>query len=183
MYKPAKGLFRLTKFKDLEIKEEKPSVEVKEEDFYEPFAEWLMNEVEDATKAIPLGGNKFKDKWGTPDIIGIVKPGESDIVKMPIEVISAEIKTDTSNLIMALGQACSYLLFSHKVYLSIPKQSPETDISRLDSLCQIFGIGLVLFDVSNAKDPKFEVRVRTAKHEPDFFYTNRYLKLIENELF
>jgi hypothetical protein len=37
---------------------------VKEEDFYAPFADWLKNEIEDITHAIPMGGNKFKDKWG-----------------------------------------------------------------------------------------------------------------------
>ncbi|MGC8870539.1 MAG: hypothetical protein ACP5PT_05570 [Brevinematia bacterium] len=185
VYKPTKGLFRLVKFKDSEIKEglEKPSEKIKEEDFYQPFAEWLVNETEEATKAKPLGGNKFKDKWGTPDVIGIRESAKSDIIKIPTEVISAEIKADTNNLITAFGQACSYRLFSHKVYLLIPKQSSEEDISRLDSLCLIFGIGLVLFDVNNPGDPKFEIRVRPIKHEPDVFYTNKYLKLIENELF
>jgi hypothetical protein len=185
VYKPARGLFRLVKFKGLETKEglETPSEKIKEEDFYKPFADWLVSETEEATRAIPLGGNKFRDKWGTPDVIGIRESSRSDIVRPPTEVISAEIKADTNNLITAFGQACSYRLFSHKVYLLIPKQSSEEDISRLDSLCLIFGIGLVLFDVNNVEDPSFEIRVRPIKHEPDVFYTNKYLKLIENELF
>ena len=185
VYKAGRGIFRLVKFKDIEIKEavEKPSEKIKEDDFYKPFADWLINETEEATKAIPLGGSVFKDKWGTPDVIGIKESIRSDIIKTLTEVISAEIKTDVNNLITAFGQACSYKLFSHKVYLLIPKQSPETDISRLDSLCLIFGIGLVLFDVNNPDDPKFEIRVRPIKHEPDIFYTNKYLKFIENDLF
>ncbi len=182
IYKPERGLFKHVKFRDYKFEEiEKKGI--KEEDFYQPFADWLVNEMEEATKAIPLGKNKFKDKWGTPDVIGIREPSRSDIVKFPTEVISAEIKTDSSNLIAAFGQACSYLLFSHKVYLVIPKQSPDSDISRIDSLCLIFGIGLVLFDADNKEDPKFEIRVRPTKHEPDIFYTNKYLKLIEEELF
>ncbi|MBL0274174.1 MAG: hypothetical protein IPQ06_14180 [Chitinophagaceae bacterium] len=36
---------------------------IKEEDFYEPFAEWITNDLEECTKAIALGGSKFKDKW------------------------------------------------------------------------------------------------------------------------
>jgi len=187
VYKPARGIFRLVKFKDIEIKEEKKETGVetklKEESFYKPFADWLVNETEEATKAIALGGNKFKDKWGTLDVIGIRESRKSDIIKIPTEIISAEIKTDSTNLITAFGQACSYRLFSHSVYLVVPKQSPETDISRLDSLCLIFGIGLVLFDVSNKEDPNFEIRVRPIKHNPDIFYTNEYLKLIEKELF
>jgi len=185
VYKPARGIFRLVKFKDVKIKEEKATenVGLKEESFYKPFADWLVNETEEATKAISLGGNKFKDKWGTPDVIGIRESRKSDIIQIPTEVISAEIKTDSTNLITAFGQACSYRLFSHSVYLVVPKQSSETDISRLDSLCLIFGIGLVLFDVTNVNDPKFEIRVRPLKYMPDIFYTNEYLKLIENELF
>ena len=184
VYKPARGIFRLTKFKDLEIEEEaKEPLKIKKEDFYQPFADWLINETEEATKAIPLGGNRFKDRWGTPDVVGVRESKKSDIIKLPTEIISVEIKSDVSNLITAFGQACSYRLFSHKVYLVIPKQSPETDISRLDSLCLIFGIGLVLFDANDSKDPKFEIRVRPLKHEPDIFYTNKYLKLIERDLF
>jgi len=187
VYKPAKGFYRLLKFKDIEIKEEEKRTDertqLKEESFYEPFANWLVNETEEATKAIPLGGNIFKDKWGTPDVIGIREARQSDIIKTQTEVISAEIKLDSTNLITAFGQACSYTLFSHMVYLVVPKQSTEEDISRLDSLCLIFGIGLVLFDAKNVNDPKFEIRVRPTKHEPDIFYTNKYLKLIEKELF
>ncbi|MGB9797304.1 MAG: hypothetical protein ACPLSK_01670, partial [bacterium] len=94
---------------------------IKESDFYQPFADYLVNDLEECTKAVPLGGNKFGDKWGTPDVIGVYKFSEFDPVKPPIEVVSVEIKVDTSQLITAFGQACAYKLFSHKVYLVIPK--------------------------------------------------------------
>jgi hypothetical protein len=188
VYKPARGLFRHVSFRDEQISEEsqKPSAEVeeiKEVDFYEPFARWLVEELEECTKAIPLGGNRFKDKWGTPDVIGKRESRRSDIVKAPTEIVSAEIKADARELITAFGQACSYKLFSHKSYLVIPKNSSDEDISRLDSLCLIFGIGLVLFDNTNPSDPKFEIRVRPVKHEPDIFYVNYYMKMVEKELF
>ena len=51
--------------------------------------------------------------------------------------------------------------------------SPEEDIGRLDTLGRIFGIGLILFNAKNAKDPKFEISVRAVKHEPDMFYVTR----------
>lgn len=181
VYKPARGLFRYIKFKE----ERKPPSEagkIREEDFYEPFASWLVNELEECTEAIALGGNKFKDKWGTPDVIGKREPRRSDIVKAPTEIVSAEIKADARDLITAFGQACSYKLFSHKSYIVIPKNSSQDDISKLDALCMIFGIGLVLFDNSNPKDPQFEIRVRPLRHEPDMFYVNKYMKLIEKEL-
>lgn len=187
IYKPARGLFRHATFKDIEVSEkpEIPSVveKIKEDDFYEPFADWLINELEECTKAISLGGNKFKDKWGTPDVIGILKSRESDIIKLPTEIISAEIKIDTVNLITAFGQACSYKLFSHKSYIVVPKRAPEEDIARLDALCRIFGIGLILTNSNNPESPQFEIRVRATKHEPDMFYVNKYIKLVEDELF
>jgi hypothetical protein len=188
VYKPARGLFRHVSFREKEISEEEqePSAEVeeiKEVDFYEPFARWLVDDLEECTNAIPLGGNRFKDKWGTPDVIGRREPRRSDIIKAPTEIVSAEIKTDTRDLITAFGQACVYKLFSHKSYLVIPKNSPENDISRLDSLCLIFGIGLILFDNTKPDDPKFEIRVRPIRHEPDMFYVNYYMKFVEKELF
>ena len=127
-----------------------------------------------------MGGNKFGDKWGTPDVLGIYKFSETDPIRPPIEIVSAEIKTDTNQLITAFGQACSYKLFSHKVYLVVPKDA-ERDIGRLESLCSRFGIGLILFDRSNPKSPDFEIRTRAAKNEPDYFYVNDYLKKLGEE--
>lgn len=188
VYKPARGLFRHVVAGDGENGEEEERhpleiEKIKEEDFYEPFADWLVNELEECTKAMPLGGNRFKDRWGTPDVIGKRESRKSDIVEAPTEIVSAEIKTNTRELITAFGQACAYKLFSHKSYIVIPKNSSQNDISKLDALCLIFGIGLVLFDTNDANDPRFEIRVRPLKQEPDMFYLNRYMKLVEKELF
>lgn len=190
VYKPSKGLFRLLKHRPPESLEPEPVViepittsMVKEEDFYAPFADWLKNEIEDVTYAIPLGRNKFKDKWGTPDVIGKRESKRSDIIAAPTEIVSAEIKTDTIQLITAFGQACAYKIFSHKVYLVVPIQSRSEEISRLDSLCQIFGIGLVTFNSDAPEKPDFRIFVRPARHEPDLFYTNKYMSIIEKELF
>lgn len=190
VYKPSKGLFRLLKNKPTDTDVLIPSIvaavaasKVKEEDFYAPFADWLKNEIEDVTHAIPLGGNKFKDKWGTPDVIGKRESMRSDMIKGPTEIVSAEIKTETFQLVTAFGQACAYKLFSHRVYLVIPRQSQKEEISRLDSLCQIFGIGLVTFDAETPSTPDFRIQVRPARHEPGLFYTNKNMALIERDLF
>ncbi len=189
VYKPSKGLFRLLKYKPAEEEAEGPApvpppvTKIKEEDFYKPFADWLTNEIEDVTVAIPLGRNKFKDKWGTPDVVGKRESRRSDIIKGITEIVSAEIKTDTLQLITAFGQACAYKIFSNKVYLVVPSKSSEEDLDRLDSLCQIFGIGLVTFDASTPTFPDFRIMMRAARHEPDLFYTNKYMALIEKELF
>ncbi|MBU1752408.1 hypothetical protein KKG56_00870 [bacterium] len=192
IYKPSRGLFRLTRYKqddsailplETVVPESKQSMSIKEDDFYVPFADWLVNELEDCTKAIALGGNKFKDKWGTPDVVGKNESKRSDIIQAPIEIVSAEIKTDVNQLIIAFGQTCSYRLFSHKAYLVIPRNSPQDDIARLDSLCIIFGIGLILFNQADVDNPEFDIRVRAIKHDPDMYYVNKYMKLIEKELF
>ena len=119
---------------------------VKEEHFYEAFADWLIKELEECTRAIPVGRNIFKGKWGTPDVVGVRQPKKSDMVKLPTEIVSAEVRIESTSLIAAFGQACAYRLFSHKSYIVVPVDSPEDDIGRLDALARIFGIGLFLFD-------------------------------------
>ena len=189
VYKPSRGLFRLTKFRAADtdqLKEDlipKQAVRIKEEDFYEAFADWLVNEMEECTKAIPLGGNRFRDKWGTPDVIGKRESKRSDIIQAPVEIVSAEVKPDIYQLVTAFGQACAYCLFSHKVYLVISNKAPDDEVARLDALCQVFGLGFVLFDSDNPKDPRFTIRARPRYLQPDLFYANRYMRLIEAEMF
>lgn len=186
-YRPAKGLFRHTKSREIESPPATRALSarspVHERDFYASFAAYLTEDLEECTKCIPLGGCKFKDKWGTPDVIGILRARKSDIVKFPAEIITAEIKLDTSSLITAFGQACSYRLFSHRCYLVIPKSSTAEDLVRLESLCLAVGLGLVLFDCSDSSNPGYSIRVRATRTEPDMFYVNRNLKPIEDQLF
>ena len=127
--KPARGVYLATKYAEVVTTEptaptpaEAAQEEVQEEQFYEPFAEWLMNELEECTEAIALGGNRFKDKWGTPDVVGIRAPRPSDVVKPPTEIVSAELKIDRAGLIVAFGQACAYKLFSHRSYIVVPSE-------------------------------------------------------------
>lgn len=182
--KPSRGLYRIgVTGPGGDLVSVQVATAIREEEFYPPFADWLKNDVEDVTKAIPLGGNRFKDKWGTPDVIGKRDSRPSDIVKSPIEIVSAEIKTDTNQLITAFGQACAYCLFSHRSYLVVPAQAAKDELSRLDSLCQVFGLGFVLFDTESPDDPRFEIRVRPKKQDPDIHYTNKYMRVIESELF
>ena len=192
IYKPDRGVFRLLKFKEdvqtqpddqIISKKTAKTKTVKEEDFYKPFADWLVNELEECTSAIELGGNIFRDKWGTPDVVGVRESKRSDIIQFPTEIISGEIKTDSNGLITAFGQACAYKIFSHKSYIVVPNDSQIEDITRLDTLCRQFGIGLILFDNKNPSDPNFEIRARAVKHEPDMFFVNKNLKLIEDKLF
>lgn len=174
-----RGLYILSEFQK-EAEKGKREKKIKEEDFYQKFADFLVNELEECTSAISLGGNRFQDKWGTPDVFGIYKFSELDPIKPPLEIISAEIKTDINQLITAFGQACSYKIFSHKVYLVVPKQA-QSDIPKLESLCMRFGIGLILFNNENPNNPEFQIRTRATKTEPDYFYVNLYIQKLTKE--
>jgi hypothetical protein len=153
------------------------SPKVKEEDFYEPFADWLKNELDEATVAIPLGGAGLQKKWGTPDVIGVYKALASHRIKFDLEIISAEIKIDPQQPVVAFGQAAAYRLFSAKSYIVMPNSISEEDYSRLEALCMLFGIGLVLFE-TNAEEPDFKIRVRAQRYPPDMFYVNEFAERI-----
>jgi hypothetical protein len=187
VYKPAKGLFRHAKYQKEQpalAEEQQPHVapKIHEEDFYEAFAQYLVNDLQECTKAIAVGGNKLKDKWGTPDVIGVLKAKDVDVFKFPTEVVSAEIKIDTLSLITAFGQACAYRLFSHKSYIVVPGTASGEDKDRLEALCLSFGIGLVLFNPSSLADPGWTIRVRATRHEPDMFYLNQNVKPVAEAL-
>jgi len=183
---PERGLYILQKYYKEEgygeSEEIKKTEEIKEEDFYKLFADYLVNDLEECTKAIPLGGNRFQDRWGTPDVIGTYRVFGIGHIQPPTEVISAEIKTDVNQLITSFGQACSYKLFSHKVYLVIPRDSRMVDIKRIEALCLKFGIGLILFNKNKKENPEFEILTRAMKSEPDYYYLNKYLKLIDDDI-
>ena len=43
----------------------------------------------------------------------------------------------------------------------------------------MFGIGVILFDVSSPANPQFDIRVLAGRQEPDMFYANKYMRLID----
>jgi hypothetical protein len=139
----------------------------------------------EVTDVAPLGGAGLKSKWGTPDVVGIYKSRASDLIKFPLEIVSAEIKIDPQAPVVAFGQAVAYRLFSSKTYIGMPTSLTETDLSRLESLCMLFGVGLVLFDL-NKDAPAFSIRVRAQRFSPDMFYVNEFaerLKYHDIEIF
>ena len=98
---------------------------------------------------------------------------EYALIKFPVEIVSAEIKVDPQAPVVAFGQAISYRLFSTKTYIAMPRNLTEEDQSRLDTLCMLFGVGLVLFDL-NTQAPQFAIRVRAQRFSPDMFYVNEF---------
>ena len=155
----------------------------RESDFYASFAEWMERDLEEVTKAVPLGGKELGGKWGTPDVIGKKEGVKSDIFPVQMEMISAEIKTNHGQLVTAFGQACAYCLFSHRSYVVVPQDAPEDELDKLKSLCQVFGIGLVVFNAGDPKRPDYSLVLRARLQEPDYRYLNERAKDVEDKLF
>ena len=159
-----------------------------EQDFYGSFAEWLV-ENDEVTVASALGGSSLGGKWGTPDVIGVLKPRAQDIFKFEPQIVTAEIKAVPTQPVVAFGQAVAYRLFSHKSYVVVPKPTTSDDMSRLTSLCSLHGVGLVTFTL-NKDQPDYAVVVLPAVAAPDMFYVNSMLERLKasepsllNELF
>ncbi len=182
VYKPARGLFKYRFSDEEEISEvEKPPPTLREEDFYESFANWLKGDLGECSEAVALGGNYLYKKWGTPDVIGVYKPETRNVIKFPTELISAEIKINPSDPITAFGQAVAYRLFSSKVYLVEPNSMIREDQARIEALCILFGIGLILLDL-NPQNPNFSIRVRAQRYNPDMFYVNEFVDKLYNTM-
>ena len=160
-----------------------------EKDYYKPFARYLEYGDDDnlnvCTKAIPLGRNVFGNQWNTPDVIGLFKPRANDVIDFSTEVVSTEIKIDGTQVMNGFGQACAYRLFSHRIYLVIPKTAKVT---RIEELCRVLGLGLVYLDTEAAEkqgeiiNSMFDAQLLAQKHEPNMFYVNEYLKKIGDRL-
>ena len=151
--KPSRGLFQLAdkakgspNLKTAEPSSPLDSSSVLEKQFYASFASFLKSDLEDETHLEPLGGNSFRGKWNTPDIVGVYRPATKDIYKFLPEIVAGEVKIDPLQPIVAFGQAIAYRLFAHRVYIAMPNTIGEDDKIRLESLCVLFGVGLVLFD-------------------------------------
>lgn len=180
--KPSRGLFVPggTAPANAEETEELPAEtpKSKEDAFYEPFAEWLKSDLDEVTDSAALGGAAMGKKWGTPDVVGVYKPLASNLIKFAIEIVSAEIKSDPGQPVIAFGQAIAYRLFSTKTYIAMPNSMTLDDLSRLEALCMLFGVGLVLFE-TNPENPSFQIHVRAQKFTPDMFYVNEFAERLQ----
>lgn len=145
----------------------------REKDLYEPFAEWLQNELDEVTTVTTLGGGGLKGKWGTPDVVGVYKPLASHLIKFNPEIVSAEIKLNPNESVVAFGQAVAYRLFSSKCYVVMPSCISADDLSRLEGLSMLFGLGLVTYESHN-NSPQFLIKIRAQRYSPDMFYVNEF---------
>lgn len=191
--KVARGTYQLAKYVDAQalqslaaeqasetegVQVETPAnvkVTLIESDFYESFAQWLIDVAEEVNAAVALGGSILKGKWSTPDVIGVLKCRPQDILKFEPQIVSAEIKIDANQPVVAFGQAVAYRLFSHKSYIVVPTSTSEDDLARLKALCTLHGVGLVSFEL-NKTEPNYNTIVLPAQASPDMFYANQMLR-------
>ena len=117
----------------------------------------------------------LKGKWGTPDVIGVLRPRTQDLLKFEPQIVSAEIKIDPNQPVVAFGQAIAYRLFSHKSYIVVPNTTSEDDLARLKALCSLHGVGLVTFSLDKAS-PDYSAQVLPLQASPDMFYANQMLR-------
>ena len=156
----------------------------REKDFYKSFAAYLeyaegTHCLDECTKALDWGGNKSGGIWATPDVVGVLHPEPGALIDFSHEIVSAEIKTDRSptNTFTAFGQACAYCLFSHKVYLVIPKPRDVAIDNRIKSLCLLFGLGLVYFnpDAKVINSSIYKLQLPARRRSPDTSYVSNFI--------
>jgi hypothetical protein len=190
--KVARGTYQLAKYQDSAIPGEVSApqrplpvvpignknhikVTLLESDFYASFAQWLEETAEEVTIAAAIGGSSLKQKWGTPDVLGVLRPAANDIIRFEIQIVSAEIKLDPTQPVTAFGQAVAYRLFSHKAFIAVPKTTGQADLERLKALCGIHGVGLVTFALDK-ENPDYTTVVPAQLATPDMFYLNEMLR-------
>lgn len=158
---------------------EEPEIDRKtprEEEFYKKFADFLRDDLGECNVAKPYGNSKNALKWGTPDVVGYSDIKMTSSFKRDPELVAGELKavTKSADLITAFGQAAAYLLFCHRSYIAVPQSSKPDDLNRLESLCILFGIGLLLFDNKDPSKVQFKIRNRSQRHEPDIVQLNNF---------
>ena len=176
--KPARGLYVPVLQDDVRNVKDAEAASLddrKEADLYEPFATFLKNELDEVTNVASLGGASLRQKWGTPDVVGTFRPRATDVIKFSPEIVSAEIKNATDQSVVAFGQAVSYRLFSHKSYIVVPSATEPRELARLEALCLLFGVGLVVFEWRDGK-AIFAIRSRALRVEPDSFFMNEFAR-------
>ena len=169
----------------LTVAKRKIPANVKEQGLYNPFVEWIGG-VEKGCKAVVLGnkGKKPGHNLWTPDVVAVLKPSPSiQSLNFPPEVISVEMKAkaEQREVMAGFGQACAYKVFSHKSYLVVPEDAKDENQERLLPLCDIFGIGLVLFTWK--KDgPDFNIHARASSHQPSLLHVEKFLTELGDEV-
>ncbi len=82
------------------------------------------------------------------------------------------IKNQALEIIKAHPEGIRYSELSRQIHEALPEMNVNTIAGSIWDLDMTFPVD----------DPGFDIRVRPLKHEPDMFYVNKYMKLVEKEL-
>ena len=192
--RPRRGVFILkgneSYLKDAEdVVDQEGIAKYSEEEVYEPAKGYLLGEGE-CTHAVVVGGGGFGNKWGTPDILGVIRANSDATYKPIIEIVAVEIKKEGYRPVEALGQAMAYKLFAHRTWLILPDDD-NADIERIQGIAITANIGLISF-VRKDNDYEFMTLNRPNTGRPDLTEVNdmleklkkdknKYYELIKNE--
>lgn len=182
VYKPARGLLRLTVFREpapLESRMEakrKARTLVRAAQVNLLLAAWLEQELQDVDQAVTPTSSLFHGLGGTPTVLGLAETPPGDGQAPAPGIVSAQIESISGGHIDAFGQACAARLYARRSYLVVQKGKRIEEHMHLHALCRMFGLGLVLFDNFSAANPGFRLAVHAVDHVPDPVYESRCMK-------
>jgi hypothetical protein len=184
--KPARGLLRLKVFKS------PATVESRMDGLRQAWslamaakgpallANWLKRELQDVEQVMTPARNLFLGLCETPTVLGIAENPRGGEKAPPAGIVSAQMEVDTASVMKAFGQACAARLFARRSYLVVPKRQQIRELMHLHALCELFGLGLVLFDERSTAAPGFCLAVRPFDHDPDPIYEDRCFRQLED---
>ena len=113
------------------------------------------------TTATVIGASLTKWEYGTPDVVGVLRPPlHVRPLNLPSEVVAIEVKHGTKlhSLVTGLAQAIRYKRFAHRAYLVVQPQGKGEIPSWLEDQCRYSGIGLCELDANEATFPRVITR-------------------------
>lgn len=90
VYKPSRGLFRHTKFRESErdaCGHDVLPAGSPEDHVADAFANWLVSELGQSTTAVALNSDHFGPDWSTPRVIAKRELNQSDIIHTSVEIM------------------------------------------------------------------------------------------------
>jgi hypothetical protein len=164
----------------------KKEVEQHEKPFYESFVKWFLSKEtwKGTRKAFAYGGSQGGEKWANPDVVGIIRPAPRFQAFQP-EVVFVEIKWEDSQAAVLTGfaQAIAYGQYCNRSYLAIPISVQENVKKRIRDLCDLEGIGLILFDREHPEDSNWNPDREAKLFSPGIeFISSKLIELGEEAL-
>lgn len=141
-------------------------------------ARWLMTELRECSLAVPVPPCRA-DLWGKPDVIGL--RFVSNPADATAETVAVRIARSSADLPAAFGQACSFKLCCHRVYLAIQKEFGSTEVVRCTAVCTRFRIGLIAVCGAGGDVPMIGLAARAAADEPDPVWANPWVAVLSGE--